>query len=208
MRKERVSITSSRLEGFSDGVIAIIITLMVLEIRIPKIDVRLSSRDALHHLFPIIPQLVAYALSFVMLGVLWVNHHQFFRQCKFIDRPIMWYNLNLLLWMCLIPIPTAFLGTNFQMPLAAVLYGSIMFMCAVSFAFMREYVFRHPEVLIEHISIAHKRKLRLKIRISMALYLISIFASFLSVYISYAIFILVPSMYFMPANIEVEHSDL
>ena len=119
----------------------------------------------------------------------------------------MWYNLNLLLWMCLVPIPTAFLGTNFQMPLAAVLYGSVMFMCAVSFALIREYVYRHPELLIEHISPAQKRKLRIKIRVSMALYLISIFVSFISVYISYAIFILVPSMYFLPADIEMEHAD-
>ena len=123
-----------------------------------------------------------------MLGVLWVNHHHFFHQLKNVDRKLLWYNLHLLFWMCIIPLPTAFLGLHFQMPEATALYGFTMFMTAVSFALMREYVNRNEHLLVDNLSVALRKKLRRKILMTCALYFISIFAGYISTYIPLCIF--------------------
>ena len=102
------------LESFSDGVIAIVITLMIFQIKIPAVADNASTNEIWSGWLNLLPSLVAYMLSFVMVGVLWVNHHQFFHQLKNIDRKLLWYNLHLLFWMCIIPIPTAFLGQHFR----------------------------------------------------------------------------------------------
>ncbi len=142
-----------------------------------------------------------------MLGVLWVNHHQFFHQLKNIDRHLLWYNLHLLFWMCIIPIPTAFLGLHFQKPEATALYGFTMFMTALAFAMMREYVHKSEHLLIDNLSNELRKKLRRKLLITVGLYFISIFTGYISVYISAGIFILVIIMYFMPQNVIVESAE-
>ena len=204
MSQKLIPMPIRRLEAFSDGVIAIVITLMILEIRIPSVPDDASAKEIWSAWMDLLPSLVAYILSFVILGVLWVNHHQFFMQLKHIDRRLLWYNLHLLFWMCVVPIPTAFLGQHFERPEATALYGFAMFMNALAFLLMREYVQRNDHLLIENLSTKLRKKLRSKIMITVMLYFISIFAGYISIYISMAIFVLIIVIYFLPQNIVVE----
>lgn len=204
MERKHIPLQKQRLEAFSDGVIAIVITLMILEIKIPEVTGNASAGEIWNSWFNAIPLLIAYILSFVILGVLWVNHHQFFQQVKHIDRKLLWYNLHLLFWMCIIPLPTAFLGLHFERPEATALYGFNMFMTASAFALMREYVHKNEHLLIDHLSKALRKKLRIKILATVALYFISIFTGYISIYISLGIFLLIIVIYFMPQNTVIE----
>jgi uncharacterized membrane protein len=207
MEKKLIPIRIGRLEAFSDGVIAIIITLMILVIKIPDIPFAASGREIWNAWLNVLPQLIAYILSFVVIGVLWVNHHQFFHQLKHLDRKLLWYNLHLLFWMCIIPLPTAFLGEHFEKPEATALYGFNMFMTAFAFAIMREYVHKNEHLLIENLSTKMRKKLRVKVIAAASLYFLSIFTGYISIYISITIFILVIAAYFMPQNIILEPLD-
>jgi uncharacterized membrane protein len=142
-----------------------------------------------------------------MLGVLWVNHHQFFRQLKHLDKKLLWYNLFLLFWMCIIPIPTAFLGKHFQKPEATAVYGFTMFMTAVSFALMREYVHKNDFLLIENLSTSLRKKLRSKLLMTCGLYFISVFAGYISPRISIAIFLFIIIIYFLPQDVVLEKKE-
>lgn len=116
----------NRLEAFSDGVIAIIITIMVLELKPPH-DTAAAS------LAEVLPGWLRYALSFVYVGIYWVNHHALLDRVKTVDGAALWANLHLLFWMSLIPYATAWAGEN---PLAAVpgaLYGAVLLLCSISF---------------------------------------------------------------------------
>ena len=207
MKRRHISITLGRIEAFSDGVIAIIITLMIFQIKIPLLDSASSSETIRSQLYTLFQPFVAYVLSFVMVGVLWVNHHQFLRQLKHADRNLLWYNLHLLFWMCILPIPTNFLGQDYKRPEITMLYGFVMFMCALAFLLMREYVHRHEHLFIDGLSAELRQKQLRKLLISAALYFISIFAGFLSVYISIGIFVLIPALYFRPTNIVVSETE-
>ncbi|HXB12568.1 MAG TPA: TMEM175 family protein [Bacteroidia bacterium] len=207
MARKHLPLPINRLESFSDGVIAIVITLMIFQIKIPSVAENATSAEVWNSWLTILPSIIAYILSFLMLGVLWVNHHQFFHQLKSIDRKLLWYNLHLLFWMCIIPIPTAFLGLHFQKPEATALYGFTMFMTALAFAMMREYVHKSEHLLIDNLSNELRKKLRRKLLMTVGLYFVSIFAGYISVYISAGIFILVIIMYFMPQNIVVESAE-
>ncbi|HTB32949.1 MAG TPA: TMEM175 family protein [Bacteroidia bacterium] len=206
MKNKHLPIPLSRIEAFSDGVIAIIITLMILEIKIPAIDTTATSAEIWSKVYAMLNPFIAYLLSFVMVGVLWVNHHQFLRQLKHADRNLLWYNLHLLFWMSLLPIPTNFLGQDFKRPEITALYGFAMFMCAFAFTLMREYVNRHHYLFIDNLSIELRKKARVKLITSAALYFISIFAGYISVYISLGIFVLIPAFYFLPTNIIVSEN--
>lgn len=204
MEKHKVPIPVHRLEAFSDGVIAIVITLMILEIKIPEVGEEASGIEIWRHWFKVIPSLISYVLSFIIIGVLWVNHHQFFHQLKHLDKKLLWYNLHLLFWMCILPVPTAFLGQHIQKPEATAVYGFNMFMVALAFALMREYVHKSEHLLIENLSKAMRKKLRSKIMMTVGLYFLSIFTGYISIYIPIAIFVLIIIIYFMPQDIVLE----
>ena len=158
MKQKQLSIPLSRIEAFSDGVIAIIITLMIFQIKVPAIDKSMTSEVIWNQIYTMLQPFVAYILSFVMIGVLWVNHHQFLRQLKHADRNLLWFNLHLLFWMCILPIPTNFLGQDYRRPEITALYGFVMFMCATAFAMMREYVNANPDLFINNLSVELRKK--------------------------------------------------
>jgi uncharacterized membrane protein len=206
MKGKSISIPLGRMKSFSDCVISIIITLMILEIKIPTIDINATSTVIWSQYYTMLQPIVAYLLSFVMIGVLWVNHHQFLLQLKHSDRKLLWYNLHLLFWMSLLPIPTNFLGQNFHHPEIIAMYGFVMFMCAFAFMLMRQYVNTNHQLFIDNLSVELRKKQKAKLITSVLLYFISIFAGYISVYISLAIFVLIPAAYFFPANIIVSES--
>ncbi|MBQ5946681.1 TMEM175 family protein [Massilia sp. ST3] len=119
----------NRLEAFSDGVIAIIITIMVLELKPPH------SAD-LHHVAEVLPGWLRYALSYVYVGIYWVNHHALFERVARVDGRVLWANLHLLFWMSLIPFVTAWAGENPMASGPVALYGVVLLLCSVSFTLL------------------------------------------------------------------------
>jgi len=125
-----------RMEAFSDGVFAIVITIMVLELKTP--------RDAdLQSLRPLLPVFLSYVLSFVHLAIYWNNHHHLLQAVRHVNGPILWANLHLLFWLTLVPVVTAWMGEHFA-PLPVAVYGGVLILAAVAyFILTRALVARH-----------------------------------------------------------------
>jgi uncharacterized membrane protein len=179
----------NRTEAFSDGVIAIIVTIMVLELKVPH-D---STLSALADLFPVF---LSYVLSFLVVGIMWVNHHHLLATVRRVNARLLWANINLLFWMSLIPFVTAYMGENHGAPLPVALYGLVLAVASWSFTPLRRVIAEQhtdrPD-LSEH----HGRAL-VKNRFSPGLYLLGAALASVSVWISFALFVSVPVMYFMP----------
>lgn len=184
--------SNNRIEAFSDGVIAIIITIMVLELHIPELKESFNDRDVWDALLSLVPKLFAYLLSFVVVAIMWINHHSLFDKIPHSTSKLIWYNAFLLFFMSLIPLPTAFIAKFPSLHQASAFYGAIMFLNALAFYLMRRYV-EVDAKLIPLNKMVQKSNL-----ISTSLYLLSIPASFISIYLSYIIFIGIPIWYFIP----------
>jgi uncharacterized membrane protein len=185
----RREMTTNRLEAFSDGVIAIIITIMVLELRAP-------AQPTLAALVKVSPVFLSYALSFLVAAIMWVNHHHLIHAVHSVTARLLWSNLNLLFWMSLVPFVTDFMGKNYREPMAVALYGLDLFMCATGFYLLRTELIRqsrHDPAMTEY----HERVQR-KNALSGALYLLAAPLAYVSIYASFFIFALIPGMYFLP----------
>jgi uncharacterized membrane protein len=181
--------TTSRLEAFSDGVIAIIVTIMVLELHTP-------AQPTLAALLKVAPVFMAYALSFLVAAIMWVNHHHLIHAVRSVTARLLWMNLYLLFWMSLIPFVTDFLGKNYHEPLAVALYGLDLTLCSTGFYFLRSELIRqsgHDLSLMDY----HDRIQR-KNGYSGLMYLSSIPLAYVSIYVSFFIFIFIPATYFLP----------
>src|ERR1700761_8921701 len=124
-----------RLEAFSDGVIAIIITIMVLELKVPV-------GDNIKDLTPVLPTLLSYVLSFVYVGIYWNNHHHMIYAVDKINGAVLWANLNLLFWLSLIPFVTQWMGENHFSKWPVVLYGCVLIMNAISYTLLSRLLIR------------------------------------------------------------------
>jgi uncharacterized membrane protein len=140
-----------RLEALSDGVFAIVVTLLVLEIKVPHIPAADSVAAAGGALWDLAPKFVSWVISFVTVCVIWMNHHRLFRVVARIDAGLFWWNANLLLWTSFIPFPTAFMGDLPSNRLAVSFYGGVMFLMALAFVLMRWHLHRHPGLLQESV---------------------------------------------------------
>src|SRR3954464_3664450 len=127
--------TKTRLEAFSDGVIAILITIMVLELKAPE-------GTDLSALRPVVPEFLTYVLSFVMLGIYWNNHHHMLHAAERISGGVLWANLNLLFWLSLVPFVTGWMGENHFAPLPTAAYGAVLLMAAVSYTILQGVLIR------------------------------------------------------------------
>jgi len=181
--------TTSRLEAFSDGVIAIIVTIMVLELHAP-------AQPTLAALWKVAPVFISYGLSFLVAAIMWVNHHHLIHAVRHVTARLLWSNLNLLFWMSLIPFVTDFLGKNYREPMAVALYGLDLFLCSCAFILLRTELIRqdmgNSEMIDYHGTIQRKNAF------SAALYGMSAPLAYVSVYASFFIFALIPAMYFLP----------
>jgi uncharacterized membrane protein len=181
--------STNRIEAFSDGVIAVIITIMVLELKVPR-DTTLTS------LLSIAPQFLAYLLSFLVVAIMWVNHHHLLHAARRADARLLWANNNLLFWMSLVPFVTAYMGNNHRDPRAVALYGAVLFLCGSAFAILRSAISSHhrddPDMADYHRRSQHKNVF------SAALYAASVPLAFLDVRISFFIFAFVALSYFLP----------
>lgn len=139
----------ARLETLSDGVFAIILTLLVLELRVPHVEHGGSVGELGGALVALLPKLVSWVISFFTVCVIWVNHHRLFRIFREITHGLFWWNALLLLWVSLIPFPTALLGDYPANRLAVTVYGVVMALMASTFSLMRWYAVRNDRILAE-----------------------------------------------------------
>ncbi len=181
--------TTNRLEAFSDGVIAIIITIMVLELRAP-------AQPTLPALLKVAPIFISYALSFLVAAIMWVNHHHLIHAVRSITARLLWSNLYLLFWMSLIPFVTDYAGKNYHEPMAVALYGLDLFLCATGFYLLRTELIRQSGR--DFSMVEYHQGIQRKNAFSGALYLLSVPLAYVSIYASFFIFALIPATYFLP----------
>jgi uncharacterized membrane protein len=179
---------TNRLEAFSDGVMAILITIMVLELKPPH-DPRPASLTQMW------PTFFAYILSFIIIAIYWVNHHHLIHLVQKVDSIILWANMNLLFWISLIPWVTVYLGDNHALPFPVALYAAVSTAGAVSFSLLRTSIARHHhEPEFKRIN----KKMARKNLIAILVYLAAIAAVFIYVPLALIMIALPALMYFLP----------
>ena len=177
-----------RLEAFSDGVLAIIITIMVLELKVPHGDSAAALR-------PLLPVFLSYVLSFVYLGIYWNNHHHMLHACRKVSGAALWANLHLLFWLSLVPFVTGWMGENHFAPTPTALYGVVLLMAAMAYWILQRTLIAsegQDSLLKTAIGSDWKGKL------SPVLYIIAIPAAFLAQWIAGGIYVLVALIWLVP----------
>lgn len=178
----------SRLEAFSDGVIAILITIMVLELKVPH-------GESITTLTPLFPVFLSYVLSFVYLGIYWNNHHHMLHTCRTVTGPILWANLHLLFWLSLIPFATGWMGENHFAAAPSALYGVVLFMSSLAYLILQRLIIAsqgQDSLLQQAIGTDWKGKL------SSVIYSAAILLAFWSPWAAMSLYVLVAVMWLAP----------
>ncbi|MES2797154.1 MAG: TMEM175 family protein [Bacteroidota bacterium] len=178
-----------RLEAFSDGVLAIIITIMVLEMKVPH------GNDSLESLKPLLPVFLSYILSFIYIGIYWNNHHHMLHATKQVNGKILWTNTHLLFWLSLIPFSSGWMGENHFTTLPVAMYGFILLMCGVAYYLLaKSLATHHGKESTLHKAIGEDRKGKL----SIILYMIGIGLSFINPWLGFVVYTIVACIWFIP----------
>jgi uncharacterized membrane protein len=167
--------SKNRLEAFSDGVFAIVITLLVIEIHPPDVSAHGSLAHALWQQWP---SYVGYLVSFLVIGVMWLNHHRMFESVKVVDGPLLVLNLNLLLWMALIPFPTSVVADHLRdggehASTALALYGGVILLAAISFSSLFAWITHDAKLVGELPPPAEVRKARIRFSVGLGAYAVA-----------------------------------
>ncbi len=182
--------SKTRLEAFSDGVIAILITIMVLELKVPE-----HEGADWHSLQPLLPVFLAYVLSFTFVGIYWNNHHHLLHACAKVNGKVLWANLHLLFWLSLVPFVTHWMGRNHNAPLPTAIYGVVLLFAAIAFTILaRTLVSLHGPDSTLATAFGSDRKGKL----SLTLYLFAIPLAFVHQLIADAIYVGVAMMWLVP----------
>ena len=178
-----------RLEAFSDAVIAIIMTIMVLELHAPKGKISLEALE------PVVPDFACYLLSFVFLAIYWNNHHHMLQVTKNVNGASLWANMNLLFWLSLIPFVTDWMGQNSKGQVPIALYGFILLMCGISY-----YILSKTLIAANGADSALAQALGsdLKGKLSIVIYMLAIGLTWLTPCLAYVCYVLVAIMWFIP----------
>ena len=180
--------TSNRVEAFSDGVIAIIITIMVLELRPPHIPELAALR-------PLLPVFVSYAMSFVFVGIYWSNHHHLYQAVEHVNGGVLWANLHLLFWLSLVPFVTAWIGETHFAAWPVALYGLVLVMAAIAYTIMtRALLSIHADDSVLAIALGRDFKGKISIAINVA----AVPLAFVKPWISCALYVIVAVIWLVP----------
>ncbi|HMR98040.1 MAG TPA: TMEM175 family protein [Anaerolineales bacterium] len=191
--------SKNRLEVFSDGVFAIILTLLVLELHVPEVADHSSLSQYAQAMAPLIPKVVTMALTFVLICVHWVSHHYFFQQIERITIEFVWLNNLFLLWICFMPFPTALLGDHLTDQFPILVYAVNQLLAALTFFVIRTYTKNHQLIVDDAAAKAMGPRHSVPAIIILVL---SILFAFVNAYLSLACFLLVPLLYFIPTVIQ------
>jgi uncharacterized membrane protein len=180
--------TTGRMEAFSDGVIAIIITIMVLEMKVPR-------GGALKDLAPLLPVFLSYVLSFFYVGIYWNNHHHMLHACTSVTGAMLWANLHLLFWLSLFPFATGWMGENHFTATPTALYGVVLLMAAIAYLLLQQAIIRaqgHDSILKKAVGRDWKGKL------SPVLYIVAIVVALRSPWIAQAVLVIAALIWLIP----------
>jgi uncharacterized membrane protein len=180
--------TPGRVEAFSDGVLAILITIMVLELKVPH-------SAELHALRPLVPVFLSYVLSFVYIGIYWNNHHHLLKRASAVTGAIMWANLNLLFWLSLFPFATAWMGENDFATVPVAVYGVVTLCAALAFYVLQSTIVHHEG---RDSALARALGRDRKGKVSPVLYASAIPLAFVNRWISVGLYVLVAVIWFVP----------
>lgn len=178
----------NRLEAFSDGVIAIVITIMVLELKVPHEN----SFAALNSLFPIF---LSYVLSFIYIGIYWNNHHHMLHAVKQVNGSALWANLHLLFWLSLIPFVTGWMGENHFARIPVFLYGLVLFMSGIAYYLLSQILILSND---KHSTLAQAVGKDFKTKISLLIYFMAILCALFYPWLAVCLYILVASLWLVP----------
>ena len=180
--------TKGRVEAFSDGVVAILITIMILDLRMP-------SGSSLAALRPVLPHFLSYVLSFVILGIYWTNHHHLIHTADRINGGILWSNLHLLFWLSLIPFATGWMGRNNFAPLPTAVYGGVLLLCAIGYTILERMIIaaQGPQSRLKE-AIGGD----VKGYVSLAMYAAAVPLAFVNRWLAYALYVGVALIWFIP----------
>jgi uncharacterized membrane protein len=177
-----------RLEAFSDGVIAIIITIMVLELKVPH-------GEDLAALVPLIPVFLSYVLSFLYVGIYWNNHHHMLHTVKNVSGSVLWANLHLLFWLSLFPFATGFMGENHFAPTPSALYGLVLFGAAISYTILQMAIIRaQGKDSLLHAAVGSDWKGK----VSLVFYVVGIASTFMVSYVAQVFYVAVALIWLVP----------
>jgi uncharacterized membrane protein len=179
---------TSRLEAFSDGVLAIIITIMVLELKVPH-------GDDLASLRPLIPVFLSYVLSFIYIGIYWNNHHHMLHAAQSVSGGILWANLHLLFWLSLVPFATGWMGENHFAAVPTALYGVPLFMAGIAYGILQRAILAHQG---QNSLLAEAIGRDLKGKVSPLLYGLALPLAFVNPWIADGIYVAVAMMWLIP----------
>ena len=184
--------TKARLEAFSDGVVAIIITIMVLELRAPHSETHSATLADLQPLWPVF---LSYVLSYVNVGMYWANHHHMLHAAQHATGRVLWTNLHLLFWLSLVPFTTAWMGENHFAPWPVAAYGFVLLMAAFAYVFLQQAIVAAdgPQSPLARAVGADRKGL-----ISRLMYMVAIPAAFLTPWISGLLYVAVALMWIIP----------
>jgi uncharacterized membrane protein len=180
--------SKGRLEAFSDGVIAIIITIMVLEMKVPH-------GDRAQDLVPLLPTFLSYVLSFLYVGIYWNNHHHMLHAVTSVTGTMLWANLHLLFWLSLFPFATGWMGENHFTAVPTALYGVVLLMAAIAYSVLQQTIIRaqgHESILRKAIGRDWKGKL------SLLLYVLAILGALRFAWIAQGIFVVAALIWLIP----------
>jgi uncharacterized membrane protein len=180
--------SKNRLEAFSDGVVAVLITIMVLELKVPH-------GNGWETVEPLMPGLLTYVLSFVFLGIYWNNHHHMLHTVDRINGSILWANHHLLFWLSLVPFTTGWMGENHWAPLPTAVYGAVLLMAGIAFLILEKTIIRHQGA---HSKLKAAVGKDIKGKLSAALYVIAIPLAFVHQLVADAIYVAVALMWLIP----------
>lgn len=184
----RIAVSKGRMEAFSDGVIAILITIMVLELKVPR-------EAGLDALIPLAPVFLSYVLSFVYLGIYWNNHHHLLQAIKHVDGRVLWANLHLLFWLSLVPFMTGWTGENKFAPWPVALYGTVLLFAAIAyFLLTRALIALHGRESVLATALGRD----FKGKVSVVIYAAAIPLAFLSSWLALGLYILVAIIWLVP----------
>jgi len=179
---------AKRLEAFSDGVMAIIITIMILEIRAP-------AGDGWEDLKPLFHKFIAYILSFIYVGIYWNNHHHLWQAVEHVNGKILWANLHLLFWLSLFPFSTAWMGENYISFVPVAVYGFILFMASVAWYILAQLVIKEEG---KESRVGQAFQSDKKTKVSMVIYAVATVIAIYQPFVSICIYALVAALWFIP----------
>lgn len=197
---EPIPLKTSRIEMLADGVFAIVVTLLVIDIHVPQLTGPIAAIELPHSLESLIPRILSYVMSFLIVGIYWIGHHQMSHYIKRADRPFLWLNIIYLMFVAFLPFSTALLAQYTDQPIAVAIYGFNLILSGLALFCIWWYASHKHRLIDKDLSGEFIYLVKKRILTAPLLYILAIIFAFLSTKISLVIFIIVQAIYIIPSQ--------